>query len=163
VSFNVNQIYNNTVATIGYAKQILADVDDATMCQQPMGLNHPAWILVHLSTAADYAANLLGGQGVCPSNWNEISDTKKPLTQNRSDYPNKELLLSTFEAAHMNAAKLFSGASAEALSQPQKLGFFETELPSVGDMATFLIVAHTNLHLGQISAWRRAQGKAPLF
>ena len=34
---------------------------------------------------------------------------------------------------------------------------------TVGDMATFLIIAHTNLHLGQLSAWRRATGKAPLF
>ena len=88
---------------------------------------------------------------------------KKPLSKNRSDYPAKDELINTFEAAFKNAAELYDKSSAEALSQQQKLGFFEAELPTVGDMATFLIISHTNLHLGQLSAWRRATGKAPLF
>jgi len=159
----MTELGTNTLVTIGYAKQILADIDDSSMCQQPMGLNHPAWLLLHLATAADYAASLLGGQGVCPADWNAKADTKKPLTQNRQDYPSKEELISTFEAAFKNASSLYEKSSVEDLSKPQKLGFFETELPTVGDMATFLIIAHTNLHLGQISAWRRATGKAPLF
>jgi len=153
----------NTIATVEYAKQIMADVEDAIMCQQPLGLNHPAWLLLHLSTAADYASGLLGGQGVCPADWNKRADTKIPLTQNRSDYPSKEELLKTFEAAFRHAADLYQKLSDEDLNKPQKLGFFETTLPTVGDMATFLLVAHTNLHLGQLSAWRRATGKAPLF
>ncbi len=159
----MSAIGSNTHATIGYAKQILNDVDDASMCEQPLGLNHPAWLLTHLATAADYAANLLGGQGVCPASWNDLADTKKPLSKNRADYPAKDELINTFEAAFKNAAGLYEKSSAEALSQQQKLGFFETELPTVGDMATFLIISHTNLHLGQLSAWRRATGKAPLF
>ena len=159
----MSEIGTNTIATIGYAKQILADIEDSSMCEQPLGLNHPAWLLLHLATAADYAASLLGGSGVCPADWNAKADTKKPLTQNRQDYPSKEVLLNTFEAAFRNAADLYAKSSVEDLKKPQKLGFFETELPTVGDMATFLIIAHTNLHLGQISAWRRATGKAPLF
>ena len=159
----MSEIGTNTIATIGYAKQILADIEDSSMCEQPLGLNHPAWLLLHLATAADYAATLLGGAGVCPADWNAKADTKKPLTQNRQDYPSKEVLLNTFESAFRNAADLYAKSSVEDLKKPQKLGFFETELPTVGDMATFLIIAHTNLHLGQISAWRRATGKAPLF
>ncbi len=159
----MNSITANTIATVEYAKQILSDVDDSSMCQQPLGLNHPAWLLMHLSTAADYASNLLGGQGVCPSDWNEKADTKKPLTQNRSDYPSKAELLKTFEDAFRHAANLYQAATEADLSKPQKLGFFEEALPTVGDMATFLLVAHTNLHLGQLSAWRRATGKGPLF
>jgi hypothetical protein len=156
-------ISTNTIATIAYAKQILADIDDGSMCQQPMGLNHPAWLLLHLATAADYASSLLGGSGVCPAEWNALADTKKPQTQTRSDYPSKDVLLSTFEAAYRHAADLYEKKSDEELGKPQNLGFFETELPTVGDMAGFLLVAHTNLHLGQLSAWRRATGKAPLF
>ncbi|MEQ1825572.1 MAG: DinB family protein [Pirellula sp.] len=159
----MNAVSTNTIATIAYAKQIVADIEDAKMAEQPLGMNHPAWLLLHLSTAADYAASLLGGKGVCPPDWNDKADTKKPLTQDRKAYPSKEELVSTFEAAFRNAADLFEKSSAESLSKPQQLGFFEKELPTVADMATFLIVAHTNLHLGQLSAWRRAMGKAPLF
>jgi len=159
----VSILSNNTNATIGYAKGILADVACETMCEQPAGLNHPAWLLIHLAVTADYAADLLGGKGVCPESWNVLGDTKKPLSTNRADYPTKQTLVETFEAAFQNAAKLYDQASATDLAKPQKLGFFETELPTVADMAMFLIVAHTNLHLGQLSAWRRAMGKAPLF
>lgn len=156
-------ISTNIHATIGYAKSILSDVDCATMCEQPLGLNHPAWLLIHLAGAADYAADLLGGKGVCPESWSVLGDTKKPLSTNRADYPKKQELIDTFEAAFLNAAKLYDSSSESDLAKPQKLGFFETELPSIADMATFLIISHTNLHLGQLSAWRRAMGKAPLF
>jgi hypothetical protein len=159
----MSAISTNTIATIAYAKQILADIDDSKMCEQPMGLNHPAWLMLHLATAADYASTLLGGSGVCPAEWNALADTKKPQSQTRSDYPSKSELLSTFEAAFRHASDLYEAKSPEELNKPQKLGFFETELPTVGDMAGFLLVAHTNLHLGQLSAWRRATGKAPLF
>ena len=159
----MNAVCKNTIATVEYAKMILADVDDASMAEQPMGLNHPAWLLLHLSTAADYASSLLGGKGVCPPDWNDRADTKKPLTQNRSDYPSKAELLETFERAFKHASELMSKSTPESLSAAQKLGFFEKELPTVEDMATFLLVAHTNLHLGQLSAWRRATGKSPLF
>jgi hypothetical protein len=156
-------IGTNTVATIAYAKMIMADIDDAQMAEQPLGLNHPAWLLLHLCTAGDYAAGLLGGKGVCPSGWNEKADTKKPITTNRADYPSKDELLSVLESSFLNASGLLQKTTADDLNKPQKLGFFETELPTVGDMAAFLLVAHTNLHLGQLSAWRRAIGKGPLF
>jgi hypothetical protein len=159
----MSALKNNVVATIAYAKNILADVEDSTMCQQPSGLNHPAWLLMHLATTVDYASSLMGGKGVCPAHWGELSDTRKPLSQNRTDYPSKEELIATFESAHMNAVALHEKLSPEDLAKPQKLGFFEKEMPTVDDMATFLMLAHTNLHLGQLSAWRRAVGKAPLF
>ena len=55
----------------------LADIEDASLCEQPLGLNHPAWLLLHVATDADYAASLLGGSGVCPADWNAKADTKK--------------------------------------------------------------------------------------
>lgn len=156
-------VCSNISTTVAYGMKIVADIDDSRMAERPMGMNHPAWLLMHLATTADYAASLLGGQGVCPVDWNGRADTKKELTTKRADYPSKEELVRGFEAAYENAAKLLQESSTDKLAQPQKLGFFESELPTVGDMATFLLVAHPNIHLGQLSAWRRAIGKAPLF
>ena len=161
--FNVNPLVSNCLASVVYAKQILADVEDSRMAERPMDLNPPAWLLMHLATAADYAAMLLGGSGVCPADWNERADTKKPVSSNRSDYPSHDDLVNHFESAYKNAADLLAKATPEQLSAPQKLGFFEKELPTVAEMAGFLLVAHLAIHLGQLSAWRRATGKAPLF
>jgi hypothetical protein len=36
-------------------------------------------------------------------------------------------------------------------------------LPTIEDAVTFLLTAHLGAHLGQLSAWRRMIGKAPLF
>lgn len=159
----MNPLVTNCLASVQYGKQILADVDDAQMAERPMGLNPPAWLLMHLATAADYAAVLLSGKGVCPADWNERADTKKPVSSNRADYPSKDELMKYFDSSYQNAADLLKNASAQQLAAPQKLGFFENELPTVADMAGFLLVAHLTIHLGQISAWRRATGKSPLF
>jgi hypothetical protein len=159
----MNPMVSNCLASVNYGKQILADIEDARMAERPLGLNPPAWLLLHLATAADYAAVLLGGSGVCPADWNDKADTKKPVSSNRADYPGKDELAGTFEKAYQNAANLLDKATAEQLAAPQKLGFFEKELPTVGDMSGFLLVAHMAIHLGQLSAWRRASGKAPLF
>ncbi len=159
----MNSIALNCLANIGYGKMILGDIDDATFCEKPNGLNHPAWLLIHLATGADYAASLLGGKSVCPAEWNELGDTKKPQSTNRADYPSKEVLVNAFVQAHEQAAKLLSEAAPEKLQEKQTLGFFEKELPTIGDIVAFLILTHTAIHLGQISAWRRAMGKPALF
>jgi hypothetical protein len=159
----MSALVTNCLASVSYGKQILADLEDESMADRPMGLNPPCWILVHLGTGADYAANLLGGKGVCPEKWSEIGDTKKPPSSNRSDYPSRNEILQYFEDSYTNAMKLLAAATPEQLKAPQKLGFFEKELPTVEEMAGFLLVSHLSIHLGQISAWRRAMGKAPLF
>ncbi len=56
--------FAKTIAVSGVT--CLADIEDSSMCEQPLGLNYP-WLLLHLATAADYAASLLGGLGVCPA------------------------------------------------------------------------------------------------
>jgi len=156
-------IVKNCQASIAYGKQILADIEDERMAERPLQLNPPAWLLLHLSSAADYASELLGGERVCPADWQERADTKKPVSDQRGDYPSKEELLKYFEASYNNAARLMEQAGPDQLAAPQKLGFFEKELPTVADMAGFLLVSHLSIHLGQLSAWRRASGKPPLF
>lgn len=160
---HMSSTVKNCLASINYAKQVLADIDDQKFAERPLQLNPPGWLLLHLSTAADYASVLLGGTGVCPADWNARADTKKPVSSNRADYPSKEELVRYLESSYTHAADLLSKATPEQLASPQKLGFFEAELPTVGDMAGFLLVAHLNIHLGQLSAWRRAIGGAPLF
>ncbi len=153
----------NCLASLNYAQQILSDLPCESFAERPAGLNPPGWLLMHLATAADYTSKMLGGSGVCPADWNERADTKKPVSDQRADYPSKDELLQYFLQSYRHAVELFDQATPEQLAAPQKLGFFEQELPTVADMAGFLLVAHLNIHLGQLSAWRRASGKGPLF
>ena len=138
-------VSTNTIATIAYAKQILADIDDSSMCQQPMGLNHPAWLLLHLATAADYAASLLGGKGICPADWNALADTKKPQTQTRSDYPAKEELLTTFEAAFRNASFLKKLNAQDLVAKLEKVWLDGVEKALTNNKVTLTALSITRL------------------
>ncbi len=40
---------------------------------------------------------------------------------------------------------------------------FRKLMPTLGDGMTFLLTGHFWMHLGQLSAWRRACGMPPLF
>jgi hypothetical protein len=40
---------------------------------------------------------------------------------------------------------------------------FKDELPTVADLATFLLTGHMGVHLGQLSAWRRMIGLPAMF
>jgi len=159
----MSAIGRNCLASLGYAQQVLGDIECSQMAERPLGLNPPGWLLMHLATAADYTSKMLGGSGVCPDDWNERADTKRPVSDKRADYPTKEELVNYFLKSYQQGVELFDQATPEQLAAPQKLGFFESELPTVADMAGFLLVAHLNIHLGQLSAWRRASGKGPLF
>jgi hypothetical protein len=43
-------------------------------------------------------------------------------------------------------------------SDPTPLEAVRGFLPTLGDCFVFVMAAHENMHLGQLSAWRRIQG-----
>jgi hypothetical protein len=44
------------------------------------------------------------------------------------------------------------------LGYAKRLAAVRGGLPALGDCAVFVMAAHENMHLGQVSAWRRVQG-----
>jgi hypothetical protein len=56
-------------------------------------------------------------------------------------------------APHMNHAAWVLGHPAPTPIEEVR-GF----LPTLGDSFVFVMAAHENMHLGQLSAWRRVQG-----
>ena len=43
-------------------------------------------------------------------------------------------------------------------SEPTPIEEFRGFLPTLADSFVFVMAAHENMHLGQLSAWRRVQG-----
>jgi hypothetical protein len=58
------------------------------------------------------------------------------------------------EAAHAARVLLLEARWSETTPLEAVRGF----LPTLGDCFVFVMAAHENLHLGQVSAWRRVQG-----
>lgn len=142
-----------------YCRLLVKDLDDAKLCVQPApGVNHPAWIMGHLAVATDYAARLLGDRMICPKEWHKKFGAGSSLSPERGSYPSKDELFAAVESGHARVTRAASQVTAEKLAQPQPGPFFQTELPTVGDLVAHLMTTHPCTHLGQLSTWRRCMG-----
>lgn len=149
---------------VGYGRMLVGDLPDERMTEQPLpGVNHPAWILGHLAVTAESGAKMLGGEATLPEDWAAKFGPGSKTSASRSDYPSKEALLSAFEGAFERLRTAAKSATTERLSAPSPHPRTKAMLPTVGDLASFLLAGHFGIHLGQISMWRRMTGMPPLF
>ena len=159
-------MYEREIKTLrfmqGYGDQLLADIAPEDFCRQPVAkMNHPAWIIGHLAMAADAHAAEAGGTRQLEGLDKRFDFGTEPSTD-PADYLSKEELINAWHAANDSYIAAVSTVSPEALAKPTR-GPLAEALPTVGDFLTFSLTAHTSLHLGQLSAWRRAQGLSRLF
>lgn len=150
---------------MGYARMLLADISDEQMAEQRVeGINHPAWILGHLIYSADSAIGAAGGDKTLSDEFIKKYAGGSKLTNIRADYPStKEELLNDLDARFAKAIELAANASEEVLARPTPSPRLRPTLPTMRDLLPFLFTVHFSLHLGQLSAWRRTMGLAPLF
>jgi hypothetical protein len=147
-----------------YGERMVADVADERLAEQPLaGVNHPAWILGHLAYSADRACAVLGGEKHLDKAWHERFGPGSTMTDVRSDYPPKAELLATVAREFERARELAALATAEQVAQTNPNRMLRGALPTVHDAVSFLLTGHLGIHLGQLSAWRRMIGLAPLF
>jgi uncharacterized damage-inducible protein DinB len=148
-----------------YAQKLVTDVADDQMCAQPVPgrvLNHAAFLLGHLAWASENGLKFLGGESARAEEWKELFGTgAKPLAD-RSRYPAKAALLQALEEAHAHLAAAVGKATTEALAQPAPERL-RGRFPTVGHALLGLMTSHEAMHLGQLSAWRRALGLPSVF
>lgn len=143
----------------GYFHKLVADLDDASLADQPIaGVNHAAWNIGHLAIANDYISKILRNDGVCPPEYGELFAPGSKPRADRAAYPSKDELVKMFDMSYNRAAFVVGESSEEQLATPQLGPFFKDELPLVGDLIAHLMTTHAAMHLGQISLWRRAMG-----
>ncbi|MFM1903916.1 MAG: hypothetical protein RLZZ440_1816 [Planctomycetota bacterium] len=144
---------------LGYANRLVADLSAEQMALQPApGMNHPAWVLGHLACTADMLAAMIGVKPACPADWAARFDWNSSPSSDASQYPSKAALLQALEAAHREIAAALPQVPESRWSETTPLEAVRGFLPTLGDCFVFVMAAHENMHLGQLSAWRRVQG-----
>lgn len=157
-SIHVNQFL------LSYADTLMKDLPDDRLTEQPLpGVNHPSWILGHLTLTGDFAVKLLGGETTLPRAWILQFGPKSSPTSERAAYPGKDELLERLRERFATAQQLAREPDLGAMSEPNPRAHMAAQLPSVGDLVNFLMTGHLGLHLGQLSIWRRMIGMEPLF
>ena len=144
---------------LGYARRLVADISDEQMAFQPAAhMNHAAWVLGHLACTSDMLAAMIGVKPVCPPVWTSLFDWNSEPSSDASRYPTKAVLLKALENAHSGVAVALPSVPEARWSEPTPIEEVRGFLPTLGDSFVFVMAAHENMHLGQLSAWRRVQG-----
>ncbi len=144
---------------LDYAKKLVADIPDEKMCVQPLpGMNHAAWVLGHVAFVFDSMARVFD---LPPSMSKEWVDLFKPSSQPSTDramYPSKAALLETYEKNYHRLLEVVQTATPEFLDREFPNPRLRPLLPTIGVAMVHVLTSHQAVHLGQLSAWRRAQG-----
>lgn len=143
-------------------EEFLGPIPDERMAEQPAGVrNHPAWTMAHLSGGISMALQLLGRDAVTPDAWTDLAGMGTIPTDDRSAYPSKDELLSTYRNAHESLSNAVAETSDETLETVMPIEAYRPFFPTIGHAVSYFLLCHEPTHLGQMQAWRRAAGLAP--
>lgn len=150
---------------LGYVRMLLSDVPEEEMDQQSIaGGNPPRWILTHLAICTDYAARALGSDLRCPKDWHKTYGPGSSPGAKLETVPSKDELLAALSAGVDRVNELAASADPSKLGGPHGLAILATSpIQTVQQFVAHLMTTHIAGHVGQLSAWRRAMGRSPLF
>jgi len=141
------------------AQRLVADIDGETLVAQPApNMNHPAWVLGHLTQTCDVVMWVIGADDVAPAGWRALFSPQTAPQPDASLYPDKKTLLEGLRAGHADVAAQVRHLSAEQWAAPPTMDRLAKRWPTRGEALLHIMVGHEQMHLGQVSAWRRAQG-----
>ena len=149
----------------GLLQKLLADVDE-TRFQHPLceGGNAPAWILAHLAIVNDYCLKNLGDQRISPAEWHKRFRPGAMPKDDTAPLPTKAELFEVLEKGRRRIFETAANVDPKKMDQPQTSDFFkDSPVKTIGDVVAHLLTTHFAFHVGQISAWRRLEGKSHLI
>jgi hypothetical protein len=145
---------------LGYALALLDDLTDQHMVLRPgRSMNHPAWILGHVSAYHPVVVDLLAGR--------PFADVKDDVlygfagqgpVDDVAAYGTKQSIVERFAEGHERVAQALLAAKPEDFQRRPSLERWAQAYPTVEFMLPDLLLHHESLHIGQISIWRRAAG-----
>jgi hypothetical protein len=148
---------------LDYLREQVADVLVADMVAQPNGIvNHPAWVIGHLTASCQAVGREIGMQPWLPKTWgNRFGMGSIPLSD-VSAYESKTELLEILRDAQTRITDAIENLEPTQLEQPLPEEKYRPVLPTVRHALAQMLVAHTANHIGQVTIWRRMMGLPPL-
>lgn len=145
-----------------YGQKLVSDLSEDQMTLQPASdanapANHPAWVLSHLNVYIPIVCSIIKGETFDDPKEHQFGMLSKPESDG-SIYDSKEALIGAFTAGHDEVVELLGNADDSIFAQEIQLPRWQSVMPLAGIALPYLMCNHENIHLGQISAWRRIQG-----
>ena len=154
---------------LSYAERLLKDVTPqqfsryARIGETVIESNHPAFLFGHLSLYAPRVVEQVGGdpaQIMPPAGYQQLfsKDAKCVDDGDGSIYPPMDELTSALFDGYRAAAEALEQAADEVFGGENPNEPMRSVFPTNGAMIGFYVGGHFMLHMGQMSAWRRAMG-----
>lgn len=148
--------------TLRYADAVVKDIPADQFAHMVVpNLNHPAFNIGHLSMYPDRMLGILGRPELASpkAGWDTLFLAGCPCVEQDGRYPAKDEIVGRFNERMSVLLPAVKEASDEQFSAQNPLeGRMRELFPTVGALITFLLNNHPMMHLGQVSAWRRAMG-----
>jgi DinB superfamily len=143
---------------VSLLQKAFADVREDEMRLTPLPtMNPPIWILGHLVNVVSLAPVLLGGERTCPIEYGSWFGPGSKPEALPSELPTKRELLTVLSQTTEQAIVWVGRTKPDDWKKPNPTPFFQTELPTLGDIVENLLGPHTMLHVGQMTVWRQAR------
>ena len=126
-------------------------------------INHPAFVLGHLSYYMGVCMQLMGGEIELADSDTELYQHGVECHDNPGLYPGKDDAIAQFTERLNTVCDFLDSCDESAFAKSSEGTFFEERMPTMGAITTFMMVGHVNLHLGQLSAWRRVAGMGSAY
>lgn len=155
----MDAVLNSFAYCHDFLREQVADVADADMIAQPDGImNHPAWVIGHLT----FSCQALGGEiGLKPwlaETWAKGFGMGSTPLPDVSAYQSKAESLEILRDAESRITVAIQNLAPNQLDQPLPDERYAAILPTVRHAITQLLVAHSANHVGQLTIWRRLMG-----
>jgi uncharacterized damage-inducible protein DinB len=159
----IDEIVRSFSRTLEYLRRLLADVPDELLTFQPGGvMNHPAWVIGHLTHSFQAIGSELGITRWLPVNWEQQFGTGSVPVEIRDAYPCKDELLNALADGQLRVVKRLHQIGEEGLGEPLPDDRYRDMFPTLGHAVLHILTSHVAVHVGQVTVWRRAAGLEPL-
>lgn len=161
--------------TLGYAELLLKDIAPDKFARsvriddKPVNGIHPAFAFGHLSIYPEKLMGMLGhdpGDAKAPEGFAEVFSAGQDCKDDPEGtiYPPMQRIVDHFFKGHRTLLAALEETNDELLVRENPMdGDMKNRFPTVGAMLAFTLSAHTMMHLGQVSLWRRCMGLGPVM
>lgn len=160
----IDEIVRSNSLVINDLRRLIEDVPDEKMTMQVDAVvNHPAWVIGHLTHSYEAIGGELGITPWLPEEWGQRFGTGSTPDQERERYSSKVELLNSLADAQRRVVTRMNEIGEQGMSEPLPDVRYREIFPTIGQAVLHVLTAHAALHVGQLTVWRRAVGLPPLM
>jgi len=145
-----------------YGLRLTGDLTDAQAIQEPAGerdlaVNHPTWCLSHLNVYLPVIQAVIKGESFEDPKGHRYGMQSSPV-HSLDEYEPLATVRNKWDQGHDLVCDLLANADDSVFEKSVQMERWAQVMPNAGICLPYLMLNHENIHLGQISTWRRVMG-----